>query len=75
MLSKNNVEVKETEVPGTLIYVAKNGQYIGCVLIGDSVRDRTKILIKKLDTLGIKTILLSGDKFLVTNLLKNRVKT
>ena len=62
LLSNNGVKVEEVEVPGTAIYVAKNGKFIGYVVLKDVVRDKAKELVKRLDDLGIKVVLLSGDK-------------
>ena len=62
LLKSNGVEAEEVEVGGTAIYVAKNGNYIGYVVLKDVVREKAKELIKKLDILGIKVVLLSGDK-------------
>ena len=45
LLYKNDVIFEENEVPGTAVYVAKNGKYIGYILLKDVVRDKAKILI------------------------------
>jgi len=62
LLRNNGVEVEEADVAGTAIYVAKDGKFIGYVVLKDVVRDKAKELIKKLHELGIKVVLLSGDK-------------
>ena len=62
LLLNNGIKVEEVEVAGTAIYVAKNGKFIGYVVLKDVVRDKAKELVKKLDELGIKVVLLSGDK-------------
>jgi len=62
LLKNNGVKVEEADVAGTAIYVAKDGKYIGYVVLKDVVRDKAKELVKKLNELGIKVILLSGDK-------------
>lgn len=62
LLIKQNIDVKEVDCAGTAVYVARDGQFIGYIVLKDIVRDKAKILIQKLDKLGIKTILLSGDK-------------
>ena len=62
LLKNHGVDVKEIEVGGTAIYVAKNGKYIGYVVLKDVVRDKAKELVKKLNAIGIEVILLSGDK-------------
>lgn len=62
LLRNNKIDVEEVDSPGTAVYVAKDGKFIGYIVLKDIVRDKAKILIQKLDKLGIKTILLSGDK-------------
>lgn len=62
LLRNEGIDVEEAEVGGTAIYIAKNGKYIGYVVLKDVVRDKAKLLIKKLNEMNIKIILLSGDK-------------
>lgn len=62
LLQKYNVPVEEIDAAGTVIYVAKDGKFIGYIVLQDVIRDKAKTLIKKLDEMGIKTVLLSGDK-------------
>lgn len=62
LLRNNGVKVEEADVAGTAIYVAKDGKFIGYVVLKDVVRDKAKELIKKLNELDIKVVLLSGDK-------------
>lgn len=62
LLKTNNIAVDEIEAGGTVVYVAKDNKFIGYIVLKDIVRDKAKILIQKLDKLGIKTVLLSGDK-------------
>jgi len=62
LLKNNKVKVDEVDVAGTAVYVAKDGKFIGYIVLKDVVRDKAKLLIKKLDKLGIKVVLLSGDK-------------
>ena len=62
LLKSNGINVEEVEVGGTAIYVAKDGKFIGYVVLKDVVRDKAKDLVKKLNEIGIKIVLLSGDK-------------
>ena len=62
LLHNNGIDVKEVEVGGTAIYVAKNDKFIGYVVLKDVVRDKAKELVKKLNSIGIEVVLLSGDK-------------
>ncbi len=51
----------ETNENGTIIYTAKNNQYIGCIVISDEVKEQASTTIQKLHSLGAKTIMLTGD--------------
>lgn len=44
-----------------MVYVAKDGQYLGAILIADTVRDDAKEVIKELKAQGAKTVMLTGD--------------
>ena len=46
---------------GTVVYVAKNGEYIGCILIADELKPETKEVIGELNAMGCKTVMLTGD--------------
>ena len=62
LLQKYSVFAGEIDVPGTAVYVAKDGKYIGYVLLQDIVRDKAKQMVEKMHELGVKVVLLSGDK-------------
>lgn len=61
-LGKNNVKVQHFDGVGTPIYVSKNGEFLGYVVLKDEVREDANELIDNLHKLGIKVVLLSGDK-------------
>ena len=73
LMQNNGIFVEEIETDGTVIYVAKNGSFAGYIVLKDVVRDRAKLLISKLDKLGIKTILLSGDKLSTVEAVSKQV--
>ena len=48
---------------GTVLYVAKNGQYLGTIVLGDTLRDGTAETIRKLHDMGVrKAVMLTGDR-------------
>ena len=62
------------------IYVAKNHEYIGKIHLADTIRNESKITIKKLKRLRIKTTLITGDnektaKFIAKKLKIRNVKS
>ena len=56
--SINFIPVNE---PGTVVYVAKDGKYLGSITIADEVKPDTVSAISELKKLGLKTIMLTGD--------------
>lgn len=48
---------------GTLIYVAKDGQFMGSITISDTIKEDSKGAISRLKKAGVsKTVMLTGDK-------------
>lgn len=46
---------------GTVVYVAKDGKYIGCITISDVVKPDSRQAMTELAAAGIKTVMLTGD--------------
>lgn len=61
-LKKNSVNLEDIDSPFTTVFVSKNNAYLGYVVLKDQIREDAKALIEKLNKLGIKVVLLSGDK-------------
>ena len=61
LLVENGVAIIPVEEVGSVVYVAKDGQYLGAILIADTVRDDAKEVIKELKVQGAKTVMLTGD--------------
>ncbi len=63
LLQKHGVSYPKTDSAYTLVYVAKKGEYIGAIEIGDRIRPQAKTAIEALKKLGIKrTVMLTGDR-------------
>ncbi len=62
LMDENNIPIVEKRSHGTIVYVAKDNEYIGSIIISDVVKDGAKETIKELKKLGIdEVIMLSGD--------------
>ncbi|MCD8321341.1 MAG: cadmium-translocating P-type ATPase [Oscillospiraceae bacterium] len=51
----------ETDDLGTVVYVAKNGRYLGRAVIADGVKPSAQEAVKALKARGIQTVMLTGD--------------
>lgn len=54
-------DIPEPADYGSEVLVAVDGQYIGMILIADSLKEDTKDAIRDLKARGLKTIMLTGD--------------
>lgn len=59
---------------GTLVYVAVDDNYAGCIVISDIIKDHAKEAISGLKTLGAKeTVMLTGDSASTADLVANTI--
>lgn len=56
------------------IFVAKDGEIMGKVLLADTLRETSQKTVKQLKRLGIKTTLLTGDNEITGKAIQNEVK-
>ncbi|MDO5441848.1 MAG: heavy metal translocating P-type ATPase, partial [Bacillota bacterium] len=52
----------DCEHPGTRVHVALDGHYMGHVIISDEIKEDAKEAVTSLNEVGIKTVMLTGDK-------------
>ena len=63
LLNKHGVVFEEKESAGTICYVAKEGKYLGHIVISDVVKPEAKEAISELKNAGVKrTVMLTGDR-------------
>ncbi len=63
LMNENSINFEKCVEVGTILYVARNGEYIGYILIADKIKDDSFKAIKELKKNNIKqTVMLTGDK-------------
>lgn len=63
LLHSYRIDFSERESVSTLLYVAYDGQYLGCIAIDDQVKEDAKEALDALKKLGVKeTVMLTGDR-------------
>ena len=60
MREKNIDFVRETGL-GTVVYVARNGKFVGSLLISDEIKPESAEVVGALNGMGCKTVMLTGD--------------
>ena len=61
LMSANNINYISHGGIGSVVYVAKNGVFVGSILVADTLKEDAKTTIEGLNSLGYKTIMLTGD--------------
>lgn len=62
LMKAEEISYKEVDSIGTIIHIAKEGQYKGYIIISDEVKEDSEKAIKELKAMGIKkVVMLTGD--------------
>lgn len=68
LLKKHNIQFEEATEIGTIVYVAKNQDFLGYIVIADAEKPEATSAITNLKALGIeRTVMLTGDQETVAN--------
>jgi Cd2+/Zn2+-exporting ATPase len=63
LLAQDNIAFTPSKRTGTVVYIAKNGAYLGCIVISDTIKPEAKQAIADLKKAGVKkTVMLTGDR-------------
>lgn len=61
LMKKQNVAVQNHDEEGTVVYVAVDDVYAGCIVISDVIKETSAAAMKYLHSQGIQTVMLTGD--------------
>ena len=52
---------------GTVVYVARNGKFVGSLLVADEIKPEAKDAVGNLNAMGAETVMLTGDNAVVAS--------
>lgn len=61
LLEAHGVQFVPSSHAGTAVYIVKNGEFVGQILIEDEVKPSASALISELNGMGARTVMLTGD--------------
>ncbi len=62
LMESNGITPEILEDDGTIIHIARDGQYLGNITMSDTLKPDTKTAIERLRESGITTAMLTGDR-------------
>ncbi len=63
LMERENIPYEKTEKNGTVVYVSKNGVFLGHILVADTLKDNIKESLSSLKAQGVKKmVMLTGDR-------------
>ena len=60
-MAKLGIDCTDPEDAGTVVHVAAEGTYLGCILLADAPKANSKAAIEAVEALGAHTVMLTGD--------------
>jgi Cd2+/Zn2+-exporting ATPase len=73
LLIDNDVECVPVDAVGTVVYVAKDGQYLGAIVVADTVKEDSTAAVMTLKSMNIDTLMLTGDNEQTAKAVANAV--
>jgi len=62
LMERHGISCDRVTAAQSRVYVAVDGRYAGCIIIGDKIKEDSKTAVRELKALGIeKTVMLTGD--------------
>ncbi len=71
LMEAYNIEYNKSELIGTVVHVAVDNKYLGYILIQDEIKDDAKDTINYLNSIGAKTVMLTGDNEVIARHVGN----
>ncbi len=67
LMKKFGIDFTPANESGTIIYTSRNGEYLGYIVISDTIKDNAQETISSLNKNKIKTVMLTGDNSKTAN--------
>lgn len=69
LMKKYQIKFEPNANPGTVVYVAKNHDYVGCIVIQDEIKSEALEVITTLRNMAVESVMLTGDNQAVASVI------
>ena len=75
LITSNGITATDPDAVGTVVHVARGGEYLGYIVISDEIKPDAGVTISELKTLGVTdTVMLTGDRKATAESITKAVK-
>lgn len=61
LMNEYNIKYVQPSALGTVVYVAVDNKFLGSIVIADEIKENAKDMVKSLNNMGARIIMLTGD--------------
>lgn len=72
-MESNGIQFVKEDGLGTVVYVARNGKFIGSLLIADEIKEESRQVIGELNSMGCQTVMLTGDNEAIASSVASQI--
>mgnify|MGYP003314319744 CR=1 FL=1 len=62
LMSQNKIKFEASKESGSIVYLAIDNQYVGYVILSDTIKEDAQPMVDLLHSIGVEIVLLTGDK-------------
>jgi Cd2+/Zn2+-exporting ATPase len=73
LMEEYNIAYVPASSVGTIVYVARSGEYLGAIIIADSIKEEAKKVVSYLHKENYKTVMLTGDNEAIANKIAKEI--
>lgn len=73
LMRQENISFKEVSATGTVVYIARNNEFIGSLLIADEIKEEAQEVVGQLNSMNCQTVMLTGDNETIAKDVANKI--
>ena len=73
LMDNENINIVVNNEIGSVVYIARNNEFLGSIVVADTIKDKSYEAISYLNKKGYKTIMLTGDNHIIADNISNKL--
>ena len=73
LMDNENINIAVNNEIGSVVYIARNNEFLGSIVVADTIKEKSYEAISYLNKKGYKTIMLTGDNHIIADNISNKL--